>query len=121
MELQTYRSSIARIETLRIGAEQTVVSWTWSSGKPPGLIQDLYLQVVPAKSEEDERREVVDRIFSRFASGLAESDDNFIQAHTSGNGQIVHFQVTDEEQSEGRKCVRLVPNSTYEILSLIHI
>ena len=91
------------------------MSWTWSSGKPPGLIQDLYLQVVPAKSEEDERREVVDRIFSRFASGLAESDDNFIQAHTSGNGQIVHFQVTDEEQSEGRKCVRLVPNSTYEI------
>ena len=111
-------NAIARVDTYRIGAEHAGISWTWKNvSSSRSMQEDLYVQVVPVKSEEEERRQVVDTIFSRISSSLTdeESVNDFIPMHTSANGQIIHFQVTEQEQKGGQKQIRLIPNYTYEI------
>ncbi|QDZ19380.1 Patatin-like phospholipase [Chloropicon primus] len=107
-------SSIARVETLRRGAQGVTVSWSWkgvSSPSSSALITDLYLQVVPAKGTESLRRAVVDKLFSRWVRSEASED----LPTSAGNGQMIHFQVSEAEQGERKKRITLVPNCTYEI------
>ena len=117
-ELSPLPLSIARVETERVGAERLVVSWSWKGGQAKGkVIPDLYLQVVPAMATEGERREVVDDIFSHLdlEDSTGSDDGQFEPSHTSGNGQLVRFSVSEREQGNMRKRVRLAPNCTYEI------
>jgi hypothetical protein len=102
-----------------VGADQALVQWSWKSNiKPPAIQEELYMQILPAISEEEERRRVVDIVFSRILSStvvnLKESDD-FSPVHTSENGQRIQWPITNDEQKECKKVLRLIPNYTYEV------
>lgn len=113
-------NDIARIETSRVGADQALVSWQWKSNstKPPAIQEELYMQILPAISEEEERRRVVDIVFSRILSSTVvnlKENDEFTPVHTSENGQRIQFAITNDEQTACKKVIRLIPNYTYEV------